>query len=143
MQSNAQVAHELEITQQEIDDERGIDLGQHGVFRVADEGLDLQVLLDEAEEDLDLPAFFVDVGDGLGRQLEMVGEKDIALAGGGIPIGDAAQGNAAFLGFGAGQPDGLIGEQSLAFIDFMVLQHHRVKERAFRPVPCSVSNLPK
>ena len=49
-----------------------MDLGQHGVFRVADEGLDLQVLLDETEEDLDLPAFFVDLGDGLGRQLEMV-----------------------------------------------------------------------
>ena len=96
MQSNAQVAHELEITQQEIDDERGIDLGQHGVFRVADEGLDLQVLLDEAEEDLDLPAFFVDIGDGLGRQLEMVGEKDIAPAGGGVPEGDAPQGNWAF-----------------------------------------------
>ena len=108
MQSNAQVAQELEITKQEIDDERGIDLGQHGVFRVADEGLDLQVLLDEAEEDLDLPAFFVDVGDGLGRQLEMVGEKNVALAGGGVPIGDATQGNEAFLGFGAGQPDGLV-----------------------------------
>ena len=53
----------------------------------------------------------------------MVGEKDVALAGGGVPIGDAAQGNEAFLGFGAGQPDGLAGEQPLAFIDFMVLQH--------------------
>ena len=98
MQSNAQVAQELEITKQEIDDECGLDLGQHGVFRVADEGLDLQVLLDEAEEDLDLPAFLVDVGDGLGRQLKMVGEKDVALAGGGVPVGDAAQGNEAFLG---------------------------------------------
>ena len=51
------------MTKQEINDEGGIDLGQHGVFRVADEGLDLQVLLDEAEEDLDLPTFFVDIGD--------------------------------------------------------------------------------
>jgi len=83
-------------------------LAHHRVFRVADEGLDLQVLLDEAEEDLDLPAFFVDVSDGLGRQLEMVGEKDVALAGGGVPVGDAAQGNEAFLGFGASQPDGLV-----------------------------------
>ena len=97
--------------------------GHHGVFRVADEGLDLQVLPDEPEEDLDLPAFFVDVGEGLGRQLEMVGEKDVALAGGGVPVGDAAQGNEARLGFGAGQPDGLVGEQTLAFIDFMVLYH--------------------
>jgi hypothetical protein len=47
LQSNAQVAQELEITKQEIDGECGVDLGQHGVFRVADEGLDLQVLLDE------------------------------------------------------------------------------------------------
>jgi hypothetical protein len=41
LQSNAQVAQELEITKQEIDDECNVDLGQHGVFRVADEGLDL------------------------------------------------------------------------------------------------------
>ena len=123
MQSNAQVAQELEITQQEINDECGVDLGQDGVFRISDEGLDLQVLLDEAEEDLDLPAFFVDIGDSLGRQPEMVGEKNVALAGGSVPVGDAAQGNKAFLGFGAGQPDGLVGEQSLAFIDFVVLQH--------------------
>ena len=75
MQSNAQVAHELEITKQEIDDERGIDLGQHGVFQVADEGLDLQVLLDEAEENLDLPAFFVNIGDGLGRSLKWLVRK--------------------------------------------------------------------
>jgi hypothetical protein len=52
LQSNAQVAQELEITKQEIDDECGVDLGQDGVFRISDEGLDLQVLLDEAEEDL-------------------------------------------------------------------------------------------
>jgi len=82
LQSNGHVAQELEITKQEINDESSVDLGQHGVFRVADEGLDLQVLLDEAEEDLDLPAFFVDVGDSLGRQLKMVGEKDVAFAGG-------------------------------------------------------------
>ena len=120
MQSNAQVAHELEITKQEIDDERRIDLGQHGVFRVADEGLDLQVLLDEAEEDFDLPAFFVDISDGLGRQLEVVGEKDIAPAGGGVPVGNAPQGNRTFLGL---EPDGLVGEQALLFIDFPALQH--------------------
>ena len=121
MQSNAQDTQELEITKQEIYDERGIYLSQHGVFRVTDEGLYLQVLLDESEEDLDLPAFFVDVGDGFGRQLEMVGEKDIAPAGGGVPVGDSAQRNEAFLGFGTGQLDGLVGEQPLAFIDFMVL----------------------
>lgn len=90
MQSNAKVAQELEIPKQEINDECGVDFGQHSVFRFADEGLDLQVLFDETKEDFDLPAFFVDVGDGLGRQVEMVGEKDVALAGGGVPVGDAA-----------------------------------------------------
>ena len=67
-------------------------MGPHGVFRVADDGLDPQVLLDEAEADLDLPALLVDIGDGLGRQLEMVGEKDRAPAGGGIPVNAKAPG---------------------------------------------------
>ena len=102
MQSNAQVTQELEITKQEINNERDIDLGEHGVFRVADEGFDFQILLDEAEKNLDLPAFFVDVGNGLGRQFEMVGEEDIAPAGGGVQVGDAAQENGAILGLGAG-----------------------------------------
>jgi len=122
LQSNTQVAQELGITKQEIDDERGIDLGQHGVFRVADEGLDLQALLDETEKDLDLPAFFGNVGDGLGRQF-VVGEKDIASAGGGVTVSDAAQGNGAFLGLGAGQPDSLVRDQALVFIDFPTRQH--------------------
>ena len=112
MRSNTQVAQELEITKQEIDDEGGVDLGQHGVLVVADKGLDLQVLLDDAEEDLDLPAFFVDIGDGLGRQLEMVGEKDVASAGGGVPVGKAPPDKRTFLGL---KPDSLIGEQTLAF----------------------------
>jgi hypothetical protein len=67
-------------------------LGPHGVFRVADDSLDPQVLLDEAEADLGLPVLLVDIGDGLGRQLEMVGEKDRAPAGGGIPVNAEAPG---------------------------------------------------
>ena len=67
-------------------------MGPHGVFRVADDGLDPQVLLDEGEEDLGLPVLLVDIGDGLGRQLEMVGEKDRAPACGGIPVNAKAPG---------------------------------------------------
>jgi hypothetical protein len=52
LQSKAQVAHELEMTKQKIDDERHADLGHHGFFRVADEGLDLRVLFKEAEKAL-------------------------------------------------------------------------------------------
>ena len=50
-------------------------MAHHGVLGVADEGLDLQILLDEAEENLDLPALLVDVGDGLGREFEMLVRK--------------------------------------------------------------------
>ena len=120
MRSNTQVAQELEITKQEIDDEGGVDLAQHGVFRIADKGLDPQVLLDEAKENFDLPAFFIDIGDGLGRQLEMVGEKDVAPAGGAVPVGDTAQGHGAFL---ACESDGLVGEQARLFLDLPALQY--------------------
>jgi len=50
-------------------------LAHHGVLGVADEGLDLQILLDAAEEDVNLPALLVDVGEGLGRQPQMVREE--------------------------------------------------------------------
>ncbi len=49
------------------------DLAQHGVFRVADEGLDPEVLFDPTEENLDLPALFIDIGDGPGREFEVIG----------------------------------------------------------------------
>ena len=121
MQSNAQVAHELEITKQEIGDQRRIDLGHHGVFRVADESLDLQVLLDEAKEDFDLPAFFIDIGDGLGCQLEVVGEKDIAPAGGGVPVGNAPQGERTFLAL---KPDDLVGKSIKSKACFLLTFRH-------------------
>jgi hypothetical protein len=41
-------------------------LAQQHVFRVADEGLDLQILFDLLEENLDLSALIVDIGDGPG-----------------------------------------------------------------------------
>jgi hypothetical protein len=77
-------------------------LAHHGVLGVADEGLDLQILLDEAEENLDLPALLVDIGDGLGRQLKMIGEKDLAPAGSSVKVGDATQETGAFLSLVAG-----------------------------------------
>jgi len=66
LQSNAEVAQEFEITKQQIDHKRRKDLAQHRVFRVADEGFDLQILFDAPEENLDLPALLVDIGDGSG-----------------------------------------------------------------------------
>src|SRR4030066_2285433 len=91
LQSNIQVTQELSVTEQKIHDEGRVNLAHHGVLGVADEGLDLQILLDEAEEDLDLPALLVDIGDGLGYQPEVVGEEHINLAGFGVLVNDAAQ----------------------------------------------------
>jgi hypothetical protein len=65
--SPAHLALELEPDQEQVSAHGGPDLDEHSILGSAVKGLDLQVLLDEAEKDLDLPAFFVDVGDGLGR----------------------------------------------------------------------------
>jgi hypothetical protein len=98
-------------------------LAHHGILGVADEGLDLQILLDAAEEDLDLPALLVDVGDGLGRQPEMVSEEHVDFAGGGVLVNDAAQGLGALSGFSACKQYGLIGHQSQGGVDGTPRQH--------------------
>jgi len=98
-------------------------LAHHRVLGVADEGLDLQILLDPAEEDLDLPALLVDIGDGLGYQPEVVGEEHKNLVGFGVLVNDAAQRLGALSGFRAGKLDGLIGQQSQGGVDGTPLQH--------------------
>ena len=57
-----------------------------------DEGLYPQVLLDRLEEDLDLPAVFVDGSDGGGTEGQMVGDEDDALFLRLIPYLDTSQG---------------------------------------------------
>ncbi len=56
-------------------------LGLDGVLGVAEEALDAQVLLDPFEEQLDLPAAFVEPCDGERRQGEVVCQKHRGLAG--------------------------------------------------------------
>ena len=58
----------------------------------AEERLDLQMLLDPLEEQLDLPAQTVELGDGEGGQREVVGEEDQSLAGLGVDEADQPQG---------------------------------------------------
>lgn len=50
-------------------------LGLHGILRGAIEGLDPEMLLDPLEEELDLPAATVQLGNGRRRQTEVVGQK--------------------------------------------------------------------
>ncbi len=56
------------------------DLGLHSFFGCAEKVLYAQVLLDPFEEELDLPAVFVQGCDGGGRQTGVVGQKDQSLA---------------------------------------------------------------
>ena len=109
MEADTEAAEELEITEQKVSDQGDIDLGQDGVLGVADEGLDLEVLLNEAEKGLDLPPVLVDVGDGPGGELKIVGQEDVMLAGLLVPITDPAQGGRIVGPFAAGQPDDLVG----------------------------------
>src|SRR5258708_13258571 len=82
---------ELQISEEQADAERRPDLGEDGVFRGAEEALELEVLLEPLEEQLDLPARLVEVGDGLCREMLDVGEKDVFAAGLGAGIADEAQ----------------------------------------------------
>ena len=66
---------------EDINRDRDPDLGLHGVLAGAEEGLDPQVLLDPFEEQLDLPAAFVDLGDGKRGQREVIGQELESLAG--------------------------------------------------------------
>src|SRR6185437_221831 len=61
--------------QQEIGDHAGDDLEADGVWRAAEEFAQLEMLLDPAEQELDLPAQLVERGDLEGRAVEIVGDE--------------------------------------------------------------------
>lgn len=67
------------------------DLGFHRIFGSAVEGFDPQMLFDPLEEDFDLPAAFVELRNGGGRQGEMVGQKDESFVLAGIVEADAPE----------------------------------------------------
>ena len=93
------------------------DLGAHRVGRRAVKGLDAQMLLDPFEEEFDLPASAIELGDGQRWDGKVVGQKDQHLAGFGIAITDASQGGGIIvLGIQAGHHDSLIKPQAGDFI---------------------------
>ena len=123
LEADSEAAKELEVAKQKVSDQGYVNLGHDGVFGVADEGFDLQVLFDEAEERLDLPAFLVDIGDRSGGQVEVIGQEDVVLAGFLVAITYSAQGDRIIAPFGSGQPDDLIGSEAQSAIDFVALDH--------------------
>ena len=50
------------------------------------------MLLDPLEEEFDLPAGFVELGDGQRRHVELIGQENQALVDLGIEVANAAQG---------------------------------------------------
>jgi hypothetical protein len=70
----------MQDAQQHEGDQRGVDLEAHGVFAAAPEGADLEVLLEPFEQQLNVPALFVEPRDLGGRALEIVGQQAKRLA---------------------------------------------------------------
>jgi len=70
--------------QQNVHADGNPDLGLHRIFGGAIEGLDSKVLFDPLEEQLDLPATLVDLGDGQGGEEKIVGKEHQAFVCGGI-----------------------------------------------------------
>ena len=67
------LAQVVKPTEQQQCDQRSPDLDKKGIFSGTDEGFDLQVLFEGFEEDLNLPALTVDVGNRGSAKVEMVG----------------------------------------------------------------------
>ena len=90
LHGHADTAQEFLVREEQINRRDGINLDADGVFRIADRGSDTQILLDFPEESFDLPAVFVDVGDGFGRRPKMVSQKFVMLAAFRVTIADTA-----------------------------------------------------
>ncbi len=105
---------ELDEWEQQIIDYSGPYLGHDNVFRRAEKGFDFQVLLDPFEKYFDVPAGFVQIGDGTSSKLEIIGEKMVHFTGFLINIGDQVEVfRIVFLWFLAGQSDTAVGNDHL------------------------------
>ena len=74
-------AHLPQHVQEQIDDQRHSDLDADCILGTTDEVGDLQDLLHGSEEQLDLPALLIEVGNLLGGSIEIVCEDAQRLAG--------------------------------------------------------------
>ena len=94
------------------------DLRFHRVVGGAEERLDPQVLFDPLEEQLYLPAAFVELRDGQGWEDEIVGEEYESLLCLGVEVAYAEKGiGVVFRGLGCVQYNGLVAAQAGGFVD--------------------------
>jgi len=102
---------------EQINGDGGPDLSAHRVGRRAVKGFDPQMLLDPFEEEFDLPAAPIELGDGQCRHGKVVGQEDQPLARFWITIADAAHGDGIIvLGVQAGEHHGLVEAQAGGFV---------------------------
>ena len=67
--------HLSQQAQQQKGDQRDGDLNPHGILGAADEMGDFQGLLQNAEEQFDLPSSLVEVGDFFGGRVQIIGQN--------------------------------------------------------------------
>src|ERR1700752_4943332 len=106
---------ELEVGDHQRHAQGDPDLREHSVSGGAVEAFELEVLLQELEEQLDLPTALIDGGNGAGSQVPDVGQELVALAGLGAVEGDKAQlGHASLDGFRASEANDLVADDAVA-----------------------------
>ncbi len=97
------------------------DLSLYGVFGCTVERFDAQVLFDPFEEQLHLPAAFVELRDGQWRKRKIVGQEDVVFFVFGIEVTDAPKGIGIFFGcFGTLEDDRLIAAYARRLVDSSV-----------------------
>src|ERR1035437_5795382 len=93
------------------------DLGAHGVRTGAVKGFAAEMLFDPFEEQFDLPAAMIQMGNSQSREGEVVGQEDQRLTGLGIAIADASQrAGIITLGIEAGRQHGLVETEAGGFV---------------------------
>ena len=96
------------------------DLGLYRVLGSSEERLDAKMLLDPPEEQFDLPALPIELGDGQRRHGEVVGKKDQAFARFRIAKADPAQRcREVFARRAHHESDRLIADQATGAVDGM------------------------
>jgi hypothetical protein len=81
----------MQDAQQHEGDQRNINLDAHGIFAAPEKAADFEVLLEPFEQQLDIPALLIELGDLGGRPLEVVGQQVEGLVLVGAGDGDLAQ----------------------------------------------------
>ena len=73
VETQAEVELFFEDGDQDVHTHRVPDLGFDGVHRIAPKAAQVEMALDPFEEEFDLPAALIEIGDGLGGQVKVVG----------------------------------------------------------------------